>query len=239
MKKLVVITGASSGIGKATAIKFAKEGYPLLILARRVELLEELNLPNTICKKVDVTNFEEFQNAVKEAEAKFGPVDLLLNNAGIMKIDNFAEQNREDKFNMIDINLKGLINGVDTVLNGMIKKQCGTIINVGSVAGRWTSDFRAVYNGTKFGVHAFSEQLRKEVGKDNVRVLTLAPAIVDTPLVAEDTNEDVMNAYQNVKTSIDKGVTSEETADIIFWMYSMPQHLAIKEVVFSHTKQKI
>lgn len=239
MKKLVVITGASSGIGKAAAIKFSKEGYPLLLLARRVELLEELKLPNAICLKLDVTDYEGWKNAIKIGEKKYGKVDILINNAGIMPIDWFVIQDRKDKMDMIDINLKGVINGMDTVLSEMIKLKSGTIVNVSSVAGKWTNDWRATYSATKFGVHALTESVRREVVGNNVRVLLFAPAMVDTALTDNIKNKDISEQHSKIKKALNKGITSEEAADLLFWMCALPQHISIKELVFSHTDQRV
>ena len=138
MTKLVVITGASSGIGKATALRFSKAGYALLLLARRIDKLEELNLPNTLCRKVDVTDLASFQAAVSEAEAKFGPVDLLVNNAGIMLLGNAITQNPIEWQQMLNVNVMGVLNGVKVVLEGMVKRNNGTIVNISSIAGRKT-----------------------------------------------------------------------------------------------------
>ena len=108
-KSLVVITGASSGIGEATARKLSAEGYPLLLLARRVEAMEALNLPNTLCRKVDVTDVEAIAAAVEEAEQKFGPVDCLINNAGMMLLGLADEQNPAEWQTMFNVNVMGKI----------------------------------------------------------------------------------------------------------------------------------
>ena len=145
MKKLVVITGASSGIGKAIAEKMSEMGHPLLLLARRVEQMEALNLPNTICKKVDVTNLESIKETIAEAEAVYGKTDCMINNAGVMLLGETATQNPEEWQAMFDVNVKGLLNGMNAVLQDMKKRQEGTIINISSVAGRKIFDNHAVY----------------------------------------------------------------------------------------------
>ncbi|MEN9583211.1 MAG: hypothetical protein RLZZ616_217, partial [Pseudomonadota bacterium] len=181
---LVVITGASSGIGAACAAFFAKRGHPLLLLARRIERLEALDLPKTLCRQVDVTDRATLSEAVVEAEARFGPVDLIVNNAGQMQLSLLAEQSPEEWDRMLDVNVKGVLNGIHAVLPNMLARRHGTIINISSVAGRKTHPRHAVYSGTKFAVHAISENLREEVAPHNVRVITIAPGATDTELVS-------------------------------------------------------
>ncbi|QBQ07524.1 oxidoreductase [Spiroplasma gladiatoris] len=239
MKKLIVITGASSGIGKELAIKFANEGFPLLLLARRVKLIEELNLKNAICKSVDVRNYEDFKNAINEAQNIYGKVDCLINNAGIMPLDKIFNLSLDTQYDMVDINIKGVLNGMNVVINDMKDANAGTIINVSSVAGRWTSENRVVYNGTKFGVHAISESARKELAPYNVRILTIAPALVDTDLISTTTNEEVLNNYHNFKKNLKGGLSAKQVAEVIYYAYSLPQNVSLKEIVLSDTKQVV
>ncbi|AGR40967.1 SDR family oxidoreductase [Spiroplasma taiwanense] len=239
MKKLVVITGASSGIGMQLAKKFAKEGHPILLLARRKEKLLELEISNAICESVDVKNFNDFKNAIDRAEKKYGDVDLLINNAGIMPLDKIYSLAIETQHEMVDINVKGVLNGINIVIKKMKEKKTGTIINVSSVAGRWTSENRAVYNGTKFAVHAISEQTRKELAPFNVRVLTVAPALVDTNLINTTENSEIIENYYDFKNKLEGGLTAEQVANIIIYMYNLPQSVSLKEVVLSSTQQEI
>ncbi|MCV6608086.1 MAG: SDR family oxidoreductase, partial [Campylobacterales bacterium] len=159
MKELVVITGASSGIGKETAISFSKLGHPLLLIARRVEKLEELNLPNTICAKVDVTDFEALRNTVKSAEEKYGKTGCLINNAGVMLLGSIDTQDLKEWQKMYDLNVMAVLNGMQAVLPDMKSRKGGTIINISSVAGKKTFPAHAAYCGTKFAVHAISENV--------------------------------------------------------------------------------
>jgi NADP-dependent 3-hydroxy acid dehydrogenase YdfG len=177
-KPLVVITGASSGIGEAIAVVFSKNGHPLLLLARRLERLEALNLPNTLCEKVDVTDLPSFTNAIKKAEDCYGPVDCLVNNAGVMLLGKPDEQDIQEWQKMFDVNVMGVINGIHVVLKDMVERLTGTIINISSVAGRKTFPNHSIYCGTKFAVHAITENIREEVAKSNVRMITIAPGIV-------------------------------------------------------------
>ncbi|MEF1183463.1 SDR family oxidoreductase, partial [Vibrio sinaloensis] len=119
MKKLIVITGASSGIGEAIARRLSEAGHPLLLLARRVERLVELNLPNTLCEKVDVTDKTTFEAAIAKAEQQFGPVDGLVNNAGVMLLGQIDSQEANEWKQMFDVNVIGLLNGMQAVLAPM------------------------------------------------------------------------------------------------------------------------
>lgn len=238
-KKLIVITGASSGIGKQLALKFAQEGYALLLLARRVELLNNLNLKDALCRAVDVRDFDSFKKAVKEAESMYGPTVCLINNAGIMPLDKIYNLDLKTQHEMVDINIKGVLNGINVVVNEMKNLKYGTIINVSSVAGRWTGDNRAVYNGTKFAVHAISEQTRKELAPFNVRVLTIAPALVDTDLISTTVNQDVVNNYATWKENLAGGLMASEVADVIYYAFALPQNVSLKEIVISATNQPI
>ncbi|WP_434324414.1 SDR family oxidoreductase [Mycoplasma capricolum] len=239
MKPLVVITGASSGIGLACAKYFSKKGFPLLILARRKEILDNLNLPNTLTAKVDVRNFEELNQAVKKAEQVYGPVNLLINNVGIMPIDQYVDQSLEDKYDTLDVNVKGVINGMDAVLPSMLKQNHGTIVNISSVAGRYTYDDHSIYNGSKFAVNAITEQVRRELSDTNIRFSLIEPAIVDTNLLSTTKNQKILNSYISRKNSLNGGLKPEQLAEVIYYIYSLPQDVVIPELMISHTNQKV
>lgn len=237
MKKLVVITGASSGIGLALAKRFSKEGYPVLMIARRAELMQKENLPNTVCRSVDVTDPKAMEKAIKEAEKIYGETDLLINCAGIMLLGDINKQDYAEWENMIDVNIKGILTGTHYVLPQMTARNSGTIINFSSIAGRKTFDNHAVYCGTKFAVHAITEAIRKEVSQSNVRLLTIAPGVVETPLLSHTTDAEIVKNYEEWKKSIENGLDTEQIADTVFFMYTMPQNVSIREVVIAKTKQ--
>ncbi|QVK03024.1 SDR family oxidoreductase [Mycoplasma mycoides] len=239
MKPLVVITGASSGIGLACAKYFSNKGYPLLILARRKEILDNLNLPNTITAKVDVRDFNQLNDAVKKAESIYGPVDLLINNAGIMPMDQYVDQSLEDKYNTLDVNIKGVINGMDAVLKSMLKQNHGTIVNISSVAGRYTYSDHSIYNGSKFAVNAITEQVRRELSDTNIRFSLIEPAIVDTNLLSTTKNQKILDSYIARKNSLNGGLKPEQLAEVIYYIYSLPQDVVIPELMISHTNQKV
>lgn len=238
MKKLVVITGASSGIGLALAKEFSKNGHPLLLLARRIERLQELNLPNTLSKKVDVRDIESFRDAISEAEKIYGDVDLLINNAGLMQLGDVETQDVNEWNNMIDINLKGVLNGCHIVLNKMIANKTGTIINMSSIAGKKATAGRAVYNATKFGVSAFTESLRQEVCNDNVRVIAICPGIVATELQDHTNSEKYKEPLMALANNPDTALKAQDIADIISYTYNLPQNVCIRDLIITPTKQE-
>ncbi|MGL4562143.1 MAG: SDR family oxidoreductase [Brevinema sp.] len=238
MKKLVVITGAGSGIGAAIAKKFSVAGYPLLLLGRRAEKMEALNLPNALYRKVDVLDMNAFASAIKDAEVKFGvPVDCLINNAGIMLLGHAETQAIEEWNTMIDINIKGVLNGMNLVLKDMVDRNNGTIINVSSIAGKKTFENHAIYCGTKFAVHSITETIRQEVSHANVRVTLIAPGVVETELMSHTTNSDIVDGYNEWKKSMGKGLYAENIAEAAFFIYSQPQEVCIREIVVAPTKQ--
>jgi len=238
MKKLVVITGASSGIGKEIAKKLSTAGHPVLLLSRRIDLMEKLELPNSLCKAVDVTDLQAMRDAIKEAEESFGKVDCLINCAGIMLLGHPELQDYSEWDRMIDVNIKGILTGTNIVLKDMVERNEGTIINISSIAGRKTFDNHAVYCGTKFAVHAISENIRKEVSQSNVRVITIAPGVVETPLLSHTTDENIKDGYNQWKKSIESGLDPEQIANCVEFAYSMPQEVCIREIVIAKTKQQ-
>ncbi|TNJ31237.1 SDR family oxidoreductase [Mycoplasma mycoides subsp. mycoides] len=237
MKKLVVITGASSGIGLACAKYFSNKGHPLLILARRKELLDDLNLPNTLTARVDVRDFDQLDQAIKQAENIYGPVDLLINNAGIMILEKYQDQKLEDKYNMIDINIKGVINGIDAVLKSMLKQNHGTIVNISSVAARYTYTDHSVYCGSKYAINAITEQLRRELSNTNIRFTLIEPAIVNTNLLNSTTNKQVKDDYQKSIDEINGGLKPEQIAQTIYYVYCLPDDVMIPELMIAHTNE--
>lgn len=238
-KKLVVITGASSGFGKEMAKMFSADGYPTLLLARRVELIEELGLENSMARKVDVTDYDAFAAAVKEAEAVYGPTDLLINNAGMMLLGDVTTQAPSEWKKMIDLNVIGVLNGMQIVLQQMQERNTGTIINLSSIAGRKTFGGHAAYSATKYGVHALTETIREEVSSKNVRILTLAPGAAETELLTHVTDKNIVDGYNDWKKTMDedKSLDPKYIALCAKFMYEVPQSVSIRELLIADTKQ--
>ena len=238
-KPLIIITGASSGIGEAAARLLSAAGHPLLLLARRVERLEALELPNTLSRRVDITDRVTLIAAVAEAEAQFGPADLLINNAGVMLLGEMTQQDPAQWDQMLDVNVKGLLNGVHAVVAGMVERKHGTIINISSVAGRKTFPNHVAYVGTKFAVHGLSENLREELSPHNVRVITIAPGAVETELLSHTTDDAIKTGYQAWKQDMGGTVLSaEDVAAAISYAYQQPQNVCIREIVLAATRQQ-
>jgi NADP-dependent 3-hydroxy acid dehydrogenase YdfG len=237
-KQLIIITGASSGIGEATARLLSSRGYPLLLLARRLDRLNALELPDTLCKSVDVTDRAALLAAVAEGEALYGPADAIINNAGLMLLGDMTMQDPDEWERMLDVNVKGLLNGIHAVVKGMVERRHGTIINVSSTSGRKTYRSHVAYVGTKHAVHALSENLREEVSPHNVRVVVIAPGACDTELQTITTNEAVKSDFQTWKKEIGGVIlAAEEVAEAICFAYEQPQKVCIREIVLAATNQ--
>ena len=177
--KVVYITGGSSGIGEAIAHAFAKEGASLVIVARRIQLLEhvrqdiERNYPNVkvLTAQVDVTKREQVKQSVQQAERTIGPIDILINNAGVFPL-NLMKNLKEDEWDMtIDINCKGVLNGIAAVLPNMMARKTGIIVNISSDAGKKVFPGLTVYSGTKHFVEAVTIGLRQEMVPYNIKVV--------------------------------------------------------------------
>lgn len=237
-KDLIVITGASSGIGKATAEAFSKEGYPLLLIARRMDQLEAMKLPNALCEKADVTDAGSFQKALEKGIKKFGPISCLINNAGMMLLGDVAVQNPEEWKLMYDVNVLGVLNGIHLVLKEMIENKSGTIINLSSIAGRKTFPKHAAYCGTKFAVHALTENIREEVAKYGVRLITVAPGAVETELLSHTTSDEIKKDYQQWKTEMGGVLVPHDIARAILFAFEQPQNICIREIVIAATGQE-
>ncbi|MEC4878121.1 SDR family oxidoreductase [Pseudomonas sp. NC26] len=237
-KPLVIITGASSGIGLATAKLLSQRGHALLLLSRRLEKMVQLGLPNTLALAVDITDREALVAAVAQAEERFGPVDAIINNAGVMLLGSIATQDPSQWDRMLDVNVRGLLNGIFAVTSGMVERKHGTIINVGSVAGRKTFPNHVVYVGTKFAVTGLSENLRQELSPSNVRVITIEPGAVDTELLSHTTDDAIKEGYNDWKQEMGGVLAAETIAEVIGFAYAQPQSVCVREIVVCATRQE-
>jgi NADP-dependent 3-hydroxy acid dehydrogenase YdfG len=237
-KELIVITGASSGIGEATAKRFSEAGYPLLLIARRIEKLEALNLPNTICAKVDVTDFNAIKDSIKQAEEKYGKTSCLINNAGAMLLGSIDTQDIKEWQRMYDLNVMAVLNSMQAVLSDMKERKNGTIINISSIAGKKTFPAHAAYCGTKFAIHGISENVREEVAPFDVRVITIAPGAVETELLSHTTDAEIIKGYEEWKKAMDGVIVADDVARSIEFVYSQPQNVNIRELVIAATRQE-
>lgn len=237
-KPLIAITGASSGIGEATAKAFSAAGHPLLLMARRLDRMQALDLPDAVCKQVDVRDRDSIEAAVKEAEALHGPVDCLFNNAGVARLGDIADQPPEEWDETIDINIKGVMNALHPVFRGMKERGGGTIVNMSSIAGRKVYPDHTVYCGSKYFVHAISESLRGYLAPHNVRVIVISPGIIDTEVLDHVNDPNTLKAYKDNKQRIGGGIEASHVANMILFAYQMPQNVLIQEMVVTPTRQE-
>lgn len=256
--KLIVITGASSGIGAACVIPFAKAGHPILMLARNVENMEK-NKASIVkevgdsCKdriflrKCDVTISEtskdgktySIASAIKDVigQSKMY-VDCLVNNAGIMLLNSVVGQPEKDANLMIGVNINGVLNGMRAVTNDMCQRKSGTIINVSSMAGIRVMQGAGVYSGTKFAVGAISEALRKEVAGSSVKVCVICPGAVATNLITTNSKEVQESMAGFVKSLEPHGLLlANDIADACYFMYNQPPRCCIREMHISPVNQ--
>lgn len=222
-KPLVIITGASSGIGTALAQVFSASGYPVGLIARNLDAMKKLNLPNSICQSVDVTDYNAVVKAFHVIENKFGSVDCLINNAGFVKSGDFTTIDHHDHENTVQVNLLGVINGIEIVLPQMQEKKRGTIINISSLADRNARPEIATYAATKAAVKSLSESLRMANAKYGIRICNLAPAKIKTPmLIAANINDDQI-------------IAAEDLAKAALWIYQQPQTICVRDIVIAPT----
>lgn len=222
-KPLVIITGASSGIGAAMAKIFSFAGYSLGLIARNLEAMEKLNLTNTICKSVDVTDGSAVKEAIYVAENKFGPVDCLINNAGFLKAGDFTAVSYDDHRAMVDVNILGVISGIEAVLPGMRERKTGTILNISSLADRNARPKFVTYAATKAAVKSLSESLRMANAKYGIRVCNLAPAKISTPMIIA------------ANLSDNQIIDAEDLAKAALWIYQQPQTICVRDLVIAPT----
>lgn len=238
MKKLVVITGASSGFGMALAKLFAKDGYPLLLLARRVEKMEAMDLQNTMCRKVDVTDAKAFEAAVREAEGVYGKADLIINNAGVMLLGSIEKQDPMEWKKMLDVNVLGVMNGMRIVMEDMKERKSGTIINLSSIAGVQPFGDHAAYCASKYGVTGLTAVARGEMSAHNVRVLSVNPGAVATELLGHTTDQGIIDGYNQWKESVGAvNITANDVATTIKFAYELPQAVSLRQIIITDTMQ--
>ena len=234
-KPLAVITGASAGIGAAIARTLSAVGHPLLLTARRVDRLRELDLPDTVCRQNDVADVEGFRAAVAEAEELHGPVDLLVNNAGWLDLSAFKNQEPEHWQGMFETNVVGLLNTTSVVFSSMLERRGGTIVNIGSTAGHRYGPNHVVYVGTKFAVRGLTEGLRAEAAGSGVRVVLISPGLVDTDLLSRSTQADLIEAYQANKDRLQGGLRPDDVAGAVLFAYQQPPEVTVRELIIAPT----
>lgn len=242
MKKIALITGATSGIGEACARKFAEGGYDLILTARREEKLAEikaeLEARGTEVKTLafDVRDMAAAKKAIDSLDEEWKKINVLINNAGLaLGLDKEYEAKPEEWDAMIDTNVKGLLTMTRLVVPGMVERNEGNVINIGSVAGDAAYAGGNVYCATKAAVKALSDGLRIDVADTAVRVTNLKPGLVETNFSKvrfHGDNERADNVYKGIKP-----LTGADIADVAFYAASAPKHVQIAEVLILATHQ--
>lgn len=236
--RVAVVTGASSGIGAATARALASDGYRVALLARRLERIESLaaELGNgSIAIQADVTDRDQLIAAAQRVQDELGGADVLINNAGNMLLAPFSSDQREDYRTMVEVNLLGAITATEVFLD-QLKGGGGDLINISSVAGRVSGPGSGVYSATKWGLNGWSEGLRQELLPD-IRVTLIEPGVVDTELPTHITHQATRQAVQQDYDTAT--VKPEEIAEVIAFVLARPRHLAINEVLLRPTDQTL
>ena len=238
--KVAAITGASSGIGEATAIALAEAGAKVSLGARRADRLDALVErigDGALAIETDVSDEAQAREFVRRTKDELGSIDILINNAGVMLLGLLIMQESDDWRRMIEVNQLGLVYCSHEALKLMSEQGGGHIVNVSSVAGRHAFLGSAVYNMTKWGVTGFSEALRQEGVHVNVRVTCVEPGFVDTELQGHNTNPLVVEATKKAREDIGKVLEADDIAQAILYVVSQPEHVAVNEVLVRPTNQ--
>jgi NADP-dependent 3-hydroxy acid dehydrogenase YdfG len=234
--KVVLITGASSGIGEATARLLARQGHRIVLGARRTTRLEslaaELRADGAAVelRALDVTRLTELQDFVAFAEKTFGPVDVIVNNAGVMPLSPLNALKVDEWDRMIDVNIRGVLHGIAAVLPGMEARGRGQIINVSSIGGHRVSPTAAVYCATKFAVRAISDGLRQET--DRIRVTVICPGVVESELadtISDEAAREAMKTYRRI------AIKPEAIAGAIAYAIGQPDDVDVSELIVRPT----
>ncbi|GAB5070868.1 SDR family oxidoreductase [Citrobacter sedlakii] len=241
--KVIVITGASSGMGEAAARYLAKQGGRVVLAARRAERIDvianDINGQGgeALAQTTDVTRLEDVKKLVDTAVAKWGRIDVLINNAGIMPLSSLDQAKVNEWDMMIDVNLRGVLHGIAAALPIMKAQQSGHIINTASVAGHLVFPTSAVYSATKFAVRALTEGLRKEASTYNVRATIISPGAVSTELLDHISDKDVQAANQDYVGKV--GIPPETYARMVAFAIGEPEDVGVNEIIFRPTAQEL
>lgn len=239
--KVIIITGASSGIGKASAKMLAAEGAKVIAVARNQERLNEL--VNEVTKHgdqitgfvADVTNPDDAKKLAQFAKDTYGSVDILINNAGLMLFSYWSDLAIDDWNKMIDTNIKGYLNAIAGVLPIMLEQKSGQILNMDSVAGHQVDPAAGIYCATKFFVQAMTESMRKDLGVNHgIRVNTVSPGVINTGWADKVTDPEGRKAAQELnKIAIDP----DDVARAVVYALNQPENVTVNDLIISPTRQ--
>lgn len=240
--KVVIITGASSGIGEATAKNLASKGAKIVLGARREDRLQSLKEAieasggEAVYRVTDVTSRTEVEALAELAVSEYGRIDVLVNNAGIMPQSYLNKKQIDEWDAMVDINIKGVLYGIAAVLPAMREQKSGHVINISSLAGHQLNPGGAVYSGTKFAVRAITEGLRQEETSEgtNIRTTIISPGAVDTELTNTITDPDVKVGFDEIYKG---AIKPEAVARSIAFAIGEDEEVALNEIIIRPTKQ--
>ncbi len=241
--KVVVITGASSGLGEAAARLLSAQGASVVLGARRVDRLQSLAGELTgsggkaLAIATDVTHYEQVKRLVDAAVQTYGRIDVMLNNAGLMPLSPIDRLKIDDWDRMIDVNIKGVLYGIAAALPYMKQQKAGHIINVSSVAGHKVRPGNTVYAATKHAVRVISEGLRMEVKPYNIRTTVISPGALSTELVESITEPDVREDVR--KMTQGTALPAESFARAVAFAISQPEEMDVNEILFRPTRQEL
>lgn len=243
MKQIVLITGATSGFGKATAMRFAKHGYNIIITGRRKERLSELEKELLSYGKIkvlslnfDVRNQDEVKSVIENLPAEWKKIDILVNNAGLaVGLAHIDTGNIDDWDRMIDTNIKGLLYVTRAVAPLMVARNSGHIFNIGSIAGKEAYENGNVYCASKFAVDGLSKSMRIDLVKNNIKVTHIAPGMADTEFSLVRFKGDKAKA-DSVYSGYN-ALTGDDIADAIYYCATLPSHVCINDLVITPTQQ--
>lgn len=234
--KVILVTGASSGIGEAIASRLAASGHRVVLGARRTERLKTLSATlqeqgfQVAFRTLDVTRLEDMQAFVAFAEETYGAVDVIVNNAGVMPLSPLKSLRVDEWNTMIDVNIRGVLNGIAAVLPGMEMRKQGQIINLSSIGGHTVSPTAAVYCATKFAVRAISEGLRQET--DQIRVTVVSPGVVESELadtISDESARDAMKAFRRI------AIQPDAIARAVAFAIEQPDDVDVSELIVRPT----
>jgi clavulanate-9-aldehyde reductase len=240
--KAVAITGASSGIGEATALALARAGASVALGARRKDRIDALAARiedeggTAVAVEVDVADEAQARGFVETAHERLGRLDTLVNNAGVMLLGPVEQGDSDDWRTMVSANVLGLLYCTAAALPIMRAQQSGDIVNISSVAGRFARAGNAVYALTKFGVNAFSEGLRQEITEGGIRVIVIEPGFVDTELQSHNKGE-AREALEGMREQLGEVLRAQDVANGILYAISQPPHVSVNEVLIRPTRQ--
>ncbi|MFP8954922.1 SDR family oxidoreductase [Natrialbaceae archaeon A-arb3/5] len=240
--KVAIVTGASSGIGEATAKSLATKGASVVLAARRKGELEELQAQikaedgDALVVRTDITNDDDIDALVEATTDEYGRIDILINNAGYMPLAHIADADRETLQTTIDVNLTGLITLTHAVIPTMLEQESGHIVNLSSVVGRFLMENASHYNAAKAGVKMFGDSLRLDVAAEGIRVATIEPGSVATELLEGIPDEEIKKGIEEYAASM-RPLKPTDIARTITFVVTQPDYVDINEVLIRPTDQ--